>query len=84
MLAPKQIIMYYVVQPKQFVLVTDNKEGRTEMDRYERLYATVTGLLLCGIGWCIIAQSADALHVCAGLAGLVVAHFALGYVNGGR
>lgn len=54
------------------------------MDRYERLYATVMGLLLCGIGWCIIAISADALHACAGLVSLAVAHFALGYVNGGR
>ena len=54
------------------------------MDRYERLYATVMGLLLCGLGWYIITRSTDALHVCAGLVDLVIAHFVLGYVNGGR
>lgn len=54
------------------------------MDRYTRLNTIVVGLMLCAIGWCVISMSTDAMYVCAGLVLLAVAHFILGYVNGGR
>ena len=54
------------------------------MDRYDRLNAIVVGLSLCTLGWCVIAMSDNAITVCAGLACLVIAHFVIGYVNGGR